>query len=309
MAVFTSISFDELKVWLDEFSLEALVNFQGISSGVTNTNYLVTTISAKYILTIFEDTATDELPFYLDLMTFLADRQVVCPLPIKNKHQSCISLLKDKPALLVSFLGGSERSLVNQDDCYLVGRALAKLHRAAKDFPQKRTNSRGLNWIEETGSAISGNLSEHDLKIIDNECLFQRKYYGSKLPDGIIHADLFRDNVLFDNNKISGMIDFYYACNDKYVYDIAITANDWCINDTGDIEDKKMKDLLRGYESIRALENEEVSAMPIFLRLAALRFWVSRLYDSFNIRDGKDITTKNPDHFKNILLKRQAQVT
>ena len=139
--------------------------------------------------------------------------------------------------------------------------------------------------------------------------MFQRKYYGSKLPDGIIHADLFRDNVLFDNNKISGMIDFYYACNDKYVYDIAITANDWCINDTGDIEDKKMKDLLRGYESIRALENEEVSAMPIFLRLAALRFWVSRLYDSFNIRDGKDITTKNPDHFKNILLKRQAQVT
>lgn len=309
MAVFTSISFDELKVWLDEYSLEALVNFQGISSGVTNTNYLVTTISAKYILTIFEDTTTDKLPFYLNLMTFLADRQVVCPLPIKNKHQSCISLLKDKPALLVSFLGGSERSLVNQDDCYLVGRALAKLHSAANDFPEKRPNSRGLNWIEETSSALSGKLSEHDLQIIDSECLFQRKYYGSKLPEGIIHADLFRDNVLFDKNKISGMIDFYYACNDKYVYDIAITANDWCINDTGDIEDKKMKDLLRGYESIRALENEEVSAIPIFLRLAALRFWVSRLYDSFNIRDGKDITTKNPNHFKNILLKRQAQVT
>lgn len=309
MAVFTSISFDDLKVWLDEYSLEALVNFQGISSGVTNTNYLVTTISAKYILTIFEDTTTDKLPFYLNLMTFLADRQVVCPLPIKNKHQSCISLLKDKPALLVSFLGGSERSLVNQDDCYLVGRALAKLHSAANDFPEKRPNSRGLNWIEETSSALSGKLSEHDLQIIDSECLFQRKYYGSKLPEGIIHADLFRDNVLFDKNKISGMIDFYYACNDKYVYDIAITANDWCINDTGDIEDKKMKDLLRGYESIRALENEEVSAIPIFLRLAALRFWVSRLYDSFNIRDGKDITTKNPNHFKNILLKRQAQVT
>lgn len=306
MAVFTSISFDELKVWLNGYNLGALESFQGISSGVTNTNYLVATKTAKYILTIFEDSTRDELPFYLDLMTYLADRQLRCPLPIKNKSQSCISFLKNKPALLVSFLGGSERKIVEQGDCYQVGRALAHLHSKATEFPQKKANSRGLDWIEESSLLMAKDLPKEDRDIIEDECSFQRKYSSSPLPEGMIHADLFKDNILFDNDQISGMIDFYYACNDKYIYDIAITANDWCINSAGDIQDNHMEELIKGYESVRNLENIEVEALPIFLRLAALRFWVSRLYDFFNIRQGKDITTKDPNHFKSILLKRQA---
>ena len=306
MAVFTSISFDELSIWLKQFNLGNLIDFQGISSGVTNTNYLIVVEDARFILTIFEDTQFDDLSFYIDLMSFLSKNHILCPQPILNKNEKYLSLLKNKPALLVSFLNGSEKEDVSPDNCFGVGKALANFHLKAEKFPKKRKNTRNLSWIKTTHENLSNLLSEDDNKIIEKEFTFQEDNVDDNLAQGIIHADLFIDNILFDGDKVSGMIDLYYACTDKYIYDIAIALNDWCIDDMGEIDIGKMKTFINGYDSLRKLEGDEVEALPTHLRLAAFRFWLSRLYDFHNIRQGENITIKDPKHFKNILIKRQS---
>lgn len=306
MAVFTSISFDELSIWLKQFNLSNLIDFQGISSGVTNTNYLINVEDARFILTIFEDTQFDDLSFYVDLMSFLSKNRFFCPQPISNKNEKYLSLLKNKPALLVSFLNGSEKEDISPDNCSRVGKALANFHLNAEKFPQKRKNTRNLSWIKTTHENLSNLLSVDDNKIIEKEFSFQENNIDDNLSEGIIHADLFIDNVLFDGDNVSGMIDLYYACTDKYIYDIAITLNDWCIDDIGEIDVGRMKAFIKGYDSLRKLEGDEVEALPTYLRLAALRFWLSRLHDFHNVRQGKDITIKDPNHFKNILIKRHS---
>ena len=253
MAVFTSISFDELSIWLKQFNLSNLIDFQGISSGVTNTNYLIVVEDARFILTIFEDTQFDDLSFYIDLMSFLSKNHILCPQPILNKNEKYLSLLKNKPALLVSFLNGSEKEDVSPDNCFGVGKALANFHLKAEKFPQKRKNTRNLSWIKTTHENLSNLLSEDDNKIIEKEFTFQEDNVDDNLAQGIIHADLFIDNVLFDGDKVSGMIDLYYACTDKYIYDIAIALNDWCIDDMGEIDIGKMKTFINGYDSLLSL--------------------------------------------------------
>ena len=187
-----------------------------------------------------------------------------------------------------------------------MGKALANFHLKAEKFPQKRKNTRNLSWIKTTYENLSNLLSEDDNKIIEKEFTFQEDNVDDNLAQGIIHADLFIDNILFDGDKVSGMIDLYYACTDKYIYDIAIALNDWCIDDMGEIDIGKMKTFINGYDSLRKLEGDEVKALPTHLRLAAFRFWLSRLYDFHNIRQGENITIKDPKHFKNILIKRQS---
>ena len=306
MAVFTSINFDELSIWLKQFNLGNLIDFQGISSGVTNTNYLIDVEDARFILTIFEDTQFDDLSFYIDLMSFLSKNHILCPQPILNKNEKHLSLIKNKPALLVSFLNGIEKEDVSSDNCFGVGKALANFHLKGAKFQQKRKNTRNLSWIKTTHENLSNLLSVDDNKIIEKEFTFQQDNIYENLAQGIIHADLFIDNVLFDGDNVSGIIDLYYACTDKYIYDIAIALNDWCIDDMGEIDIRRMKNFIKGYDSLRKLEGDEVEALPAHLRLAALRFWLSRLYDFHNVRQGEDITIKDPDHFKNILIKRQS---
>ena len=306
MAVFTSINFDELSIWLKQFNLGNLIDFQGISSGVTNTNYLITVNNAKFILTIFEDTKFDDLLFYIDLMSFLSKKHILCPQPILNINEKYLSSLKSKPALLVSFLNGSEKKDVGSGNCFEVGRALANFHLKAKKFSQKKENSRDLSWIKITYENLSNLLSEDDNRIIQEEFAYYEDNVIDNLAQGIIHADLFIDNVLFDKDKVSGMIDLYYACNVKYIYDISVALNDWCIDDVGEIDKEKMNSFVKGYASIRKIDDDEIEALPTYLRLAALRFWVSRLYDFHNIRRGEDITIKDPNHFKNILIKRKS---
>ena len=306
MAVFTSISFDELSIWLKQFNLGNLIDFQGISSGVTNTNYLIDVEDARFILTIFEDTQFDDLSFYIDLMSFLSKNHILCPQPILNKNEKYLSLIKNKPALLVSFLNGGEKEDVSSDNCFGVGKALANFHLKGAKFQQKRKNTRNLSWIKTTHVNLSNLLSVDDNKIIEKEFTFQEDNNYENLAQGIIHADLFIDNVLFDGDNVSGIIDLYYACTDKYIYDIAIALNDWCIDDMGEIDIRRMKTFIKGYDSLRKLEGDEVEALPTHLRLAALRFWLSRLHDFHNVRQGEDITIKDPDHFKNILIKRQS---
>lgn len=304
MAVFTSITFDDLNLWLQQYNLGKLLDFQGISSGVTNTNYLITTDSKKYIVTIFEDTKASELPFYLNLMAFLSNKGLSCPQPIFNNAKEYLTSLKNKPALVVSFLKGHERKNIILNDCFEVGLSLANFHVKGKNFPEKQENKRGLDWIEATFFNLKNNLIAEDIQIISNEISYQKNNIVDQLPSGTIHGDLFVDNVLFEADNVSGLIDLYYACHDKYIYDIAIAINDWCLDDDLDIELKKIKSLIDGYESIKKLDHQEVKALPKFLRLAALRFWLSRLNDFHNSREGEEVNIKDPAHFKKILLKK-----
>ena len=306
MAVYTSITAGELKDWIKRFNLKDFINFKGISSGVTNSNYLIYMPESKYILTIFEHNKINELPFYVDLMTYLAKENFLCPMPIRNKDGEALSILKEKPALIVSFLNGKEKTVRDSKSCYLVGEYLAKLHLTASNFSKTNKNSRDLDWMFKMYLNLKSHLSLEDQKIIELEINYHKEFKKDELPEGIIHGDLFQDNVLFFNDKISGFIDFYYACNEKFIYDIAITINDWCINQDGKINKLMFIDFLKGYQSIRKLINKEYEYLNVALRLAALRFWISRLEDFHNSKEGELTSIKDPSHFKNILIDRQA---
>ena len=306
MAVYTSITKEELKAFLSDFDVGALQSFDGISSGVTNTNYLVTTSLNKYILTVFEHHSMDELPFFINLMTFLSGHNIDCPNPILNNKKKSINLLKSKPALLVSFLNGSEVKEINELHCFAVGKALAKMHNITKSFSEKRKNDRGLGWIEEKYFAIKSKLTSIEKNMVELEIDFLNHHHVGDLPKSTIHGDLFRDNVLFLDERSPSFIDFYYACDEVLVFDIAIAMNDWCIDEDGAIEKNKSTQFIEGYETERALDKEEKVYMPIALRWAALRFYISRLEHIHSSPSAEILAIKNPDQFKNILIDRQV---
>ena len=306
MAVYTSINSSDLSEWFKKFNLKNFVDFKGISSGVTNSNFVIFMPNSNYILTIFEHNNIEELPFYVDLMTYLAQENFLCPKPIENNSGQALSLLKNKPALMVSFLDGKELAIRNSKSCYLVGQYLAKLHLTTKNFPQSNKNTRGLSWISDIYLKLKEYLTLEDQKIIEVEINYHKKIDKSELPEGIIHGDLFRDNVLFLNDKVSGFIDFYYACNERFIYDIAIAINDWCIDDDGKINTLMSSEFIKGYQLERKLTDNENKYFNSALRLAALRFWLSRLEDFHNAKDGEITSIKDPNHFKDILVNRQT---
>jgi len=306
MAVYTSINSSDLNDWIEKFNFKDLVNFKGISSGVTNSNYLIQMAHSNYILTIFEHNNIEELPFYIDLMTYLAKENFLCPRPIENKNGQALGLLKEKPALMVSFLDGKEKVIRSPKSCYLVGQYLAKLHLTANNFPQLNKNTRGLDWVSDMYLNLKKYLSLEDQGILELEINYHKEMDKVELPEGIIHGDLFKDNVLFLNDKVSGFIDFYYACNEKFIYDIAIAINDWCIDQDGQINKSMFLEFIKGYRSERKLTDNEQEYLNVSLRLAALRFWLSRLEDFYNAKEGEITSIKDPKHFKDILLDRQA---
>ena len=306
MAVYTSINSSDLNDWIEKFNFKDLVNFKGISSGVTNSNYLIQMAHSNYILTIFEHNNIEELPFYIDLMTYLAKENFLCPRPIENKNGQALGLLKEKPALMVSFLDGKEKVIRSPKSCYLVGQYLAKLHLTANNFSQLNKNTRGLDWVSDMYLNLKKYLSLEDQGILELEINYHKEMDKVELPEGIIHGDLFKDNVLFLNDKVSGFIDFYYACNEKFIYDIAIAINDWCIDQDGQINKSMFLEFIKGYQSERKLTDNEQEYLNVALRLAALRFWLSRLEDFYNAKEGEITSIKDPKHFKDILLDRQA---
>jgi homoserine kinase type II len=306
MAVYTSINSSDLSGWFKKFNFKDFIDFKGISSGVTNSNYVIFMPHSKFILTLFEHITIEELPFYSDLMTYLAQENFLCPKPIENNSGQALGLLKDKPALMVSFLDGKEKVIRSPKSCYLVGQYLAKLHLTANNFPQLNKNTRGLDWVSDMYLNLKKYLSLEDQGILELEINYHKEMDKAELPEGIIHGDLFKDNVLFLNDKVSGFIDFYYACNEKFIYDIAIAINDWCIDQDGQINKSMFLEFIKGYQSKRKLTDNEQEYLNVALRLAALRFWLSRLEDFYNAKEGEITSIKDPKHFKDILLDRQA---
>lgn len=307
MAVFTSVAPDELASWLARYPVGALVEMKGIASGIENTNYFVTTEGGRFVLTIFEKLTAAELPFYLGLMGHLAERGIACPAPLAQNDGSTLASLRDKPAALVTRLSGESVMQPRAAHCAAVGETLARMHLAGRDYAGALANPRGLPWWRATTPKIVPFLDAERARLLTEEVAYQAARSHDALPRGPVHADLFRDNVLFDGECIGGVIDFYFAGIDTLLFDVAVTLNDWCIDHAdGAIDPPRAAALLDAYRAVRPFLDAEKRAWSAMLRAAALRFWISRLYDFYCPRPGELIVAHDPEHFHRVLRRRIA---
>lgn len=304
MSVFTPVTADELRHWLQDYAVGELIDLHGISAGIENTNYFVTTSGSRYVLTLFEKLTAQELPFYLNLMAHLAERGVPSAHPVANRTGSYLGSLNGKPAALVARLEGRDVTTPTAAQCAAVGSVLAKLHLAGQSYATAMDNPRGPKWWKAALPDILPFVPAAEAALLTEEVRFQSLYRFSDLPRGAIHADLFRDNVLFSGDRVAGVIDFYFACTDAWLYDIAIAVNDWCSTADGGLDAALTRAFIDAYAAVRPYTPIERGAWPVMLRAGALRFWVSRLYDYHLPRPGELTHAKNPEHFRSILERR-----
>ena len=307
MSVFTTVTPEQLITWLKRYSIGMLVDLRGIASGIENTNYYVTTTHGRFVLTLFEKLGAHELPFYLNLTAHLSSHGIPSPKPIANLSNSLLDELNGKPAAIATCLEGQPVMDPTPEHCARVGEVLAELHLAGQSYGGRLENLRGPRWWTAVAPEIYPFLSTEDAHLLQTEIRFQAGHRHDELPRGVIHADLFRDNVLFHAGgpdqaaRIGGLIDFYFACVDVLVYDVAITVNDWCMNPDCTLDQSRAAALLAGYKGLRPFTGAERTAWPVMLRAGALRFWVSRLYDFHLPRPGELTHAHDPERFRGIL--------
>ncbi len=304
MAVYTEIDSNTLAEIAAQYPLSQVDEFKGITAGVQNSNFLLTTADAKYILTIYESSANGvaaaDLPFFLNLMLHLSAQGLSCPVPLARKDGGLVSTIKNKPAALVSFLEGRSVRTPRPEHCRALGAAMAQMHLAGDRFELTRPNNHGLgNWqaLFERCHSRADEVSPDLTRAMERELTRLQENWPDNLPTGIIHADLFPDNVFFLQGDISGLIDFYFACNDFYAYDLAIALNAWCFEADATFNVTKARALMSGYQNMRPLAPEEIDAVPILGAGAAMRFLTTRLFDWLNQVDGAQVEPKNPNDF------------
>jgi homoserine kinase type II len=305
MSVYTVVERAQLLEHLKNYKLGHLVSFQGISSGIENTNYFVTTSQGDYVLTLFEELKAEELPYFLSIMAFVSEHGVPSAHPIRDKNGYYLSKLNGKPAALVERLSGSDVEKPNDIQCAVIGHSMAKLHQASLQLDSYRENSRGAYWRKQAAELLLPLVDSNSAEIIRDELSFQTNYHTLPLDKHVIHADLFRDNALFNGDELSGIIDFYYACNDYFIYDLAIAVNDWCVDTEGLLDAVRYKAFIDAYQAIRPLSKKEIESWPVVIRAAAFRFWLSRLRDVHFPKEGEMTHLKDPDAMKRILLARR----
>jgi homoserine kinase type II len=282
MSVFTPVSDDDARALLEHYSLGALERLEGIAQGVENTNYFLTTTTGEYVLTLFEHIPREDLPFYVGLMDHLAHHDITCPAPMRRDDEEMLTEVNGKPAVIVTKLPGAARARPTPHDCRLAGEVLGAIHVAGVEYDAALENWRGAAWRESFAQKIAPKISRAEGDLIDSENRYQSMHDDSVLPQGIIHGDYFHDNVLWDGDGHPGVIDFYFACDDVLLYDLAIAANDWCVNPDATMDAARMAALIEGYEERQPLEALERELWPVMLRRAALRTWLGRLgYNHF----------------------------
>lgn len=308
MAVYTSVTHDELTGFLSAYAVGDLLDYAGIAAGIENTNFFVNTTSGRYVLTLFEKHEPDELGFYLDLMLHLAAAGIPVARPVMSKDGDVLLSLNNKPAALIVCLPGKTEPQTTLAHCTAIGYELAGIHLAATTFSQYHLSDRGHEWRMTTAQRVLGDLGAEDAVLMQQEILFQQSLDTGGLPEGIIHADLFHDNALFDKDKLSGVIDWYFACNDFWLYDLAVVVNDWCCHPDGTLDAGKLQACLMAYHQVRPFTQREFECWPGLLRAAALRFWLSRLLDVLYPRSGEMVRQKDPAECRDKLRKRINEI-
>ncbi|MBO6917858.1 MAG: homoserine kinase [Rhizobiaceae bacterium] len=310
MAVYTDITEIELADCLTQYNIGTLLSYKGIAEGVENSNFLLRTTEGTFILTLYEKRVNkDDLPFFLGLMEHLAERGLNCPLPVHRDDGEILSELAGRPAAIITFLEGMWLRRPQAKHCKELGAALANMHLAGKDFEITRKNALAMeDWRplwnlshDQADSVQKGLTAEIDKSLASLEA-----NWPTDLPSGVIHADLFADNVFFIGDELSGLIDFYFACNDMFAYDISICLNAWCFETDGSYNMTKGRALLKGYQSVRPLEQAEQDALPILARGSAMRFFLTRIYDWLTVPDGAFVQKKDPlEYLKRLRFHNQ----
>jgi homoserine kinase type II len=315
MAVYTEVRFDEADALFRRLGLGALTDLQGIRSGIENTNYYATTARGQWVLTLFERLGAGQLPYYLRLMEHLALQGIPVPAPQPDAQGDLVHHLAGKPASVVTRLPGSHRLAPDAAHCAQVGAMLARMHLAGGSFALQQPHLRGLDWWLETASLVLPHLAAEQATLLRDELVFQQHLAaspaGQALPRGPIHADLFRDNVMFDDtagtDRLCGLFDFYFAGTDMLLFDVAVCLNDWCTDAaSGELDETRAATFCAAYERVRPFTAGEVRAMPALLRAAALRFWISRLWDWHLPREAALLQAKDPLQFERVLENRIA---
>ncbi|WP_411882499.1 homoserine kinase [Polaromonas sp. YR568] len=312
MAVYTEVSFDEAAAFLNALNLGQLQNIKGAAGGIENTNYFVDTDQGQYVLTLFERLSFEQLPFYLHLMRHLAAHGIPVPDPAADAKGNILHQLKGKPASVVSKLRGHSELAPTANHCAGVGEALARMHLAGLDYPRRQPNLRGLEWWNETVPVVQPYITPEQSSLILGELAYQNHVAASSacrsLPHGVVHADLFRDNVMFEDGKLTGFFDFYFAGCDSFLFDVAVCLNDWCVDlATGARDDERSAAFMAAYQSVRPLTAQERQLLPAMQRAGALRFWLSRLWDLHLPREAAVLKAHDPSHFERVLRERLAQ--
>ena len=315
MAVFTEVSLDQAQALSNQLGLGRVSGLRGIKAGIENSNFFLSTQNGKdngeFVLTLFERLSFEQLPFYLRLMQHLSAHGVRVPGPRADANGEILFELAGKPAAVVEKLAGGHELAPDVSHCEQVGSQLARMHLAGRDFTLAQPNLRGLPWWTETVPVVLPYLTPSQAELISTELAFQQQLAASKqyaeLPQGPVHADLFRDNVMFDRGQLTGFFDFYFAGVDTFLFDIAVCLNDWCIDlDTGRLVEPRAEAFVRAYETVRPLSGSEHRLLPALLRAAALRFWISRLWDFHLPREAAMLKPHDPSHFERVLRERLA---
>ncbi len=307
MSVYTTVTQAQLRDYLTQFDAGELIAFEGISAGIENTNYFVDTSCGRYVLTLFEQHSIETLGYFLKLMAWLSEAGVPTAHPLAGKDGHYLRLLCGKPASLVQRLRGKSVDVATVEHCAVMGKALAQFHLGGRGFAQQRANDRDLDWMQSMRVKVASLADADTLAFIDAELDAQQAVHVASLPKGVIHADLFLDNALFDGELLTGIIDLYYACDGAWLYDVAVTMNDWCRRDDHGLDTERVVAFLSGYARVRAWTDDERSAWPMMVRRAALRFFLSRLHDQLIPREGELTQTKDPAVFRQLLLHLQHQ--
>jgi len=313
MSVYTELTHADISAILADYELGALTGFEGIAAGIENSNFFIETATVtqttRYVLTIFERIDAEELPYFMRLMKHLAAKGLSCPDVMQRRDGALLFDIQGKQGCIVSCLTGKTLDSLNESQLFASGQSLAELHLAGSDFDKRRSNPTGADWLSEKIHAVLEQTVERygqeAADLLSDELDFQSTCVWDALPRGVIHGDLFVDNILFEGDQVSGMIDFYYAHDAALVMDIAISINAQAVL-LSQNDQSRIRAFLEGYVSVRLLTEDERQALPLLLRLAALRFWVSRLYDAIFPRGGAMTQTKNPEEYrKKLLLHRQ----
>ena len=312
MAVFTEVSDTEARELLRRLQLGELVELRGIEGGIENTNYFLTSDQGEWVLTLFERLSAEQLPFYLHLMKHLAHGGIPVPDPRADQHGDILHTVAGKPAAVVNKLRGKSQLAPAAVHCAAVGSTLARMHLAGRDYDRHQPNLRGLPWWNETVPVVLPHIGAEPSALLRAELAYQNHVAASSgyaaLPRGPVHADLFRDNVMFDGQQLTGFFDFYFAGVDTWLFDLAVCLNDWCIDlPTGVHDDARAQAMLAAYQAVRPRTGAERELLPAMLRAGALRFWISRLWDFYLPREASMLKPHDPTHFERVLRGRIAQ--